>query len=91
MKTYLITKADNECGSQIYNTYRQRREINEKNIFSRIYGGEVVNLKEFPWVALIFYQKTNETICSATIINKYFLLTAGHCISGVALQLFGKP
>ncbi|XP_071053752.1 CLIP domain-containing serine protease HP8-like [Onthophagus taurus] len=48
----------------------------------RITSGNETSLEEFPWMALIAYE-TGEGIefrCGGTLINKYYVLTAAHCI-----------
>ncbi|XP_045502375.1 CLIP domain-containing serine protease 2-like [Colias croceus] len=51
---------------------------------SRIVGGTVASLYEFPWMALISYNTRfgRQFKCSGSIINKRYILTAAHCVQG---------
>ncbi|XP_043472965.1 serine protease easter-like [Leptopilina heterotoma] len=53
----------------------------------RIVGGEVTDIDEFPWMALLEYQTPNgiKTLCSGVVINKRYVLSAAHCIKGKGL------
>ncbi|CAH1983355.1 unnamed protein product [Acanthoscelides obtectus] len=54
----------------------------------RIYGGEVAGIDEFPWMALIEYEKDNGGhgfYCGGVLINKRYVLTAAHCLKGKEL------
>lgn len=50
---------------------------------SRIVGGQNASLMEFPWMALLAYQKLNEPefLCAGTLISKRYVLTGGTCVS----------
>lgn len=57
-----------QCGIQIYN---------------KIFGGSIVRLDEFPWMALLEYAKPDGTRgvhCGGTLINDRYIVTAAHCI-----------
>ncbi|XP_061402704.1 CLIP domain-containing serine protease B8-like [Musca vetustissima] len=60
----------NECGKQVTH---------------RIYGGEIAELDEFPWLALLVYN-TNEYGCSGALIDDRHVLTAAHCVYGEAYR-----
>ncbi|XP_055383392.1 CLIP domain-containing serine protease B8 [Condylostylus longicornis] len=52
-----------------------------RQITNRIYGGEIAELDEYPWLALIFYN-SDEFGCSGSLISHNFVLTAAHCVTG---------
>ena len=59
---------------------------------NKIIGGYYTKFKEFPWMAIIFYDKTKENgECAGSVISKNFVLTAAHCITGRILSVYGKP
>lgn len=45
---------------------------------TRIYGGRYARPGEFPFHAGIF--KNGELVCGGTIIDRYHILTAAHCV-----------
>ncbi|XP_047512094.1 serine protease easter-like [Pieris napi] len=49
---------------------------------NRIFGGKYAKLYEFPWMALISYNKRYgpQFECAGTIINSKYILTAAHCV-----------
>ncbi|XP_045461321.1 CLIP domain-containing serine protease 2-like [Harmonia axyridis] len=52
---------------------------------NRIFGGEKAELDEFPWMALIEYEKPNRHrgfYCGGVLISKRYVLTASHCLKG---------
>ncbi|XP_036347475.1 serine protease easter-like [Rhagoletis pomonella] len=60
----------NECGKQVTN---------------RIYGGEIAELDEFPWLALLVYN-SNDFGCSGALIDDRHVLTAAHCVRGEGVR-----
>lgn len=88
MKRSLQTSSDSSlssCGIQYTNGHRFQRSI------SRIFGGVRAELGEFPWLAMIFYSKTEKHECGGAVISSQFVLTAAHCLTGVILNIAGQP
>ncbi|KAJ8673962.1 hypothetical protein QAD02_005224 [Eretmocerus hayati] len=58
-----------------------------RDLSNRIVGGNVTELDEFPWMALLEYRKPNgkTTACGAALISRRYVLTAAHCLVGKAL------
>ncbi|KAI4468362.1 trypsin [Holotrichia oblita] len=54
------------------------------NTENKIVGGELADLGEFPWMALLEYQTRNGKgfYCGGVLINSRYVLTAAHCIKG---------
>ena len=66
-----------------------RRECGEKINLSNIVGGSITKLGEITFMALLGYEKLPGRLpgqifytCGASIINKWYVLTAAHCIEG---------
>ncbi|CAG4931532.1 unnamed protein product [Parnassius apollo] len=51
---------------------------------SRIVGGQVAKLYEFPWMVLISYETRigHQFLCGGSLISPLYVLTAAHCIIG---------
>ncbi|XP_052867409.1 CLIP domain-containing serine protease B4-like [Anopheles cruzii] len=52
----------------------------------RVVGGQPTQLDEFPWTALIEYQKPGGQYgfhCGGSLINQRYIVTAAHCINAV--------
>lgn len=56
-----------ECGAQFEN---------------RIYGSDITNLGEFPWMVLLLYNSSRKYGCGGSLISKRYVLTAAHCLAG---------
>uniref|UniRef100_A0A182LWY5 CLIP domain-containing serine protease n=1 Tax=Anopheles culicifacies TaxID=139723 RepID=A0A182LWY5_9DIPT len=55
------------------------------SIGMRIYGGENADIDEFPWLALMQYENRKgerKFSCGGSLINKRYVLTAAHCVTG---------
>ncbi|KAF5271712.1 hypothetical protein FQA39_LY08035 [Lamprigera yunnana] len=48
----------------------------------RIVGGQLTDLRQFPWLTLLEYQKPTGRgfNCGGSLINNYYVLTAAHCV-----------
>ncbi|XP_013102919.1 serine protease easter isoform X2 [Stomoxys calcitrans] len=65
-----------------------------KSFDNRIYSGNVTKIDEYPWLALIEYTKPANAKgfhCGATLINKRYVVTAAHCVTGAGLPADWKP
>ncbi|KAL7639944.1 UNVERIFIED_CONTAM: hypothetical protein RMT77_009357 [Armadillidium vulgare] len=51
---------------------------------SRIMGGIEAEENEFPWLAAMYYMEN--LICSASLINNFYLITAAHCFNMFRLK-----
>ncbi|KAI5639875.1 trypsin domain-containing protein [Phthorimaea operculella] len=59
----------------------------------RIYGGQITDLDEFPWMALLGYRTRSGNLtyqCGGVLINRRYVLTAAHCVTGEIESAVGK-
>lgn len=47
---------------------------------TRIVGGHVTYVNQYPWMALLMYR--GKFYCGATLLNSKYVLTASHCVHG---------
>lgn len=52
----------------------------------KIRGGEIANIDEFPWMAMLLYELRESKMlvhgCGGALISKNFVITAAHCVTG---------
>ena len=62
----------------------EKGECGERLTLSNIVGGSITKLGNFPYMALLGTRNFDRKIrygCGASLINKWYVLTAAHCIS----------
>lgn len=47
-----------------------------------VINGDIVDISDFPFYALLVYADTNSQLCGSSIISSKVLLTAAHCVDG---------
>ena len=58
-----------------------KAECRSKTILGGPLSGEIVNSGEFPYMALL--KQNDQYICSGSLINKLYVLTAAHCVKDI--------
>ena len=63
-----------------------KSECGHRTIPSNIVGGRVAKVGDYPYMALIYYDKNDDGKlsgyrCGGSLINKWYVLTAAHCIN----------
>ncbi|XP_053669193.1 CLIP domain-containing serine protease B4-like [Anopheles marshallii] len=56
-------------------------------ISDRVLGGQPTQIDEFPWTALIEFQKPDGSFgfgCGGSLINERYIVTAAHCIKSIS-------
>ena len=69
--------------SGLWKPNEDKGECGEKVNFDQLLGGSITKLGEITFMALLGYEKLPGQIfytCGASIINKWYVLTAAHCI-----------
>lgn len=63
---------DESCGFQTY--------------VAKIRGGEIANIDEFPWMAMLLYEMKDSSGvvhgCGGALISRTYVITAAHCVTG---------
>ncbi|XP_008553594.2 uncharacterized protein LOC103575539 [Microplitis demolitor] len=79
--------------TEAYNRIRENTNLNSlvdqlpsdcgRDLSVRIIGGERTSLDEFPWMALLEYEKPTgrKTGCGGVLISDRYVLTAAHCVN----------
>lgn len=49
---------------------------------NRIFGSDITDIGEFPWMVLLLYNNTRKYGCGGALISRRYVLTAAHCVSG---------
>lgn len=94
-KSYTGTRIASKLGKLSRNKNKKLKRRNQKveneenGIFSdcgkqvtnRIYGGDIAELDEYPWLALLVYN-SDDYGCSGALIDNQHILTAAHCVKG---------
>lgn len=54
--------------------------LRNDTISERIVNGEEVYIYDYPFLVSMSVRSTNQVLCGGSIINRYSILTAGHCL-----------
>ncbi|XP_075986144.1 phenoloxidase-activating enzyme-like [Anticarsia gemmatalis] len=62
------------------------------SVGNKIYGGEDTAIDDYPWLALVEYEKDGKTKtpCGAFLISGQYVVTAAHCVVGEVVEKYGK-
>ncbi|XP_059055590.1 phenoloxidase-activating enzyme 1-like [Achroia grisella] len=91
----LTTESNSNTVDPVYDedsTPEPRNTCGVDNNGDRIYGGQITDLDEFPWMALLGYRTSRGKIsyqCGGVLINRRYVLTAAHCITGAIERELG--
>ncbi|ETN60566.1 CLIP-domain serine protease subfamily B [Anopheles darlingi] len=56
-----------------------------QSYMAKIRGGTLAEIDEFPWMAMLLYERENQPLtqaCGGSLISRTFILTAAHCVTG---------
>ena len=81
-KTILSSVGSNFCNQDLGTWQPKQGECGSKITQTNIFGGEDTKQGEIPFMALFGYEQNGEVyyLCGGSIINKWYVLTAAHCL-----------
>ncbi|XP_069356452.1 phenoloxidase-activating enzyme 1-like [Maniola hyperantus] len=93
--TSVVRPIDGEDPVYEEDSYPESRDkCGIENDGNRIIGGQLTELDEFPWMALLGYQPRNNGPltyqCGGVLINHRYILSAAHCVVGEIEKAVGK-
>ncbi|XP_075147747.1 serine protease ea-like isoform X2 [Haematobia irritans] len=102
---YLQQSLCAQIGSNVYVCCKFQNSANQVRLLpttrecgnsfdDRIYGGNSTRIYEHPWLALIEYTKPGNAKgfhCGAALINKRYVITAAHCVTGSGIPVDWSP